>query len=472
MLNPKLISKLRSYQVTGYTIATAVNRYGYFWDMGVGKTILELCIINYHKNLGKVLIVTKEDLIYDNILQQMNTLTKECDYPEFRYAVLTGDRKSIYIKKKIFESQYIPDNYKPEVYITSFNVFRDLWEVIGKDIRTLIVDESGLLRNVWSKISIAFRHAMDKYNFPNVYLLSGLPAPNSELEYFTQLYLIGQDKFGKSFERYKEENFRIAKKDEPNTGKYVLKKPEEFKEKLKSVSQYISRHDVFKDIPEPIILKKYFSLTDEQKVYYDIVITQTKKYIREHSGESIEVLIPYLVKQIRWLQIISGLYISEEGNNTRLKTNLYDTIWDTVEDVNEPILFWCNFDYEQANIVNYLAKKGRSVGFVHGGQKKEEQRIARQAFKDGRVQNLVLKPRANAHGHNFQGVCSFAIYPTLTYSLDDTEQSIDRIFRPPYKKACTILFLIAKDTIQEVIYDAVRNKKNAALEVLNYLKGG
>lgn len=470
MLSQTILKHLRPCQVTGYTIATVLHYYGFFWDRGVGKTLLELCIALNKIQYGKVLIVTKENLIHDNILQELNRFVKEHDFPEFRFATLLGSRKVISVKKKIFESHHVPDNYKPQVYLTSFNVFRDLWDEICSGIQTLIVDESGLLRNTWSKISLAFRHAKDKYNFENIYLLSGLPAPNSELEYFTQLYLIAQDKFGKSFEKYKEENFRIAKQSEPNPGKYILKNPTEFKEKLRDVSEYISRHDIFKNIPEPIQLKRYFVLTEEQQVYYDIVITQTKKFIREYSGTATEILIPYIVKQIRWLQVICGLYVAEDGTKVKLKTNLYDTIWDTIEDVYEPVLFWCNFDYEQASIVNYLAKKGRNVGFVHGGQSKEYQRVARQAFKDGKVQNLVLKPQSNAHGHNFQNVCSFAVYSTLTYSLDNKEQSFDRIFRPPYKKACTELCLIAKDTVQEIIYEAIQNKKNSALEVLNYLK--
>lgn len=467
---PQIIcDNLRQCQKDGYQLSKTRNKYGFFWDRGVGKTILELCIASNQIQYGKVLIITKEDLIYDNILQELDRLTK-IGFPEFRFSVLLGTRKIISIKNKIFESHHIPDNYKPQIYLTSFSVFRDLWEEVCINIKTLIVDESGLLRNHWSKLSLAFRHAQDKFNFENIYLLSGLPAPNSEPEYFTQLYLIGQNLFGKSFEKYKEENFRIAKQNEPNAGKYVLKNPDEFKEKLKQVSQYISRHDIFKNIPEPILLKKYFTLTDEQRIYYDIVITQTKKYIREHSGFTIEILIPYIVKQIRWLQVICGLYVAEDGTRIRLKTNLYDTIWDSIEDTYEPILFWCNFDWEQANIVNYLVRKGKNVGFVHGNQSKEDQRIARQAFKDGKVQYLVLKPRSNAHGHNFQNVCSFAVYSTLTYSLDDKEQSFDRIFRPPYRKACTELCLIAKDTIQEPIYNAIQNKKNSALEVLNYLK--
>lgn len=464
-----LLKSLRQCQVAGIDIAYLRNFYAFYWDMGVGKTALQICIALLKKSKGTVLVVTKEELIKDNIMKECERLQKS-GLPEFNYSILIGARKSILLKKKIFESSYLKQSQKPEIYFTSFNVFKDLWEYICVGVKTLIIDESGLLRNVYSRVSIAFRHAKDKFDFENVYLFSGLPAPNSEIEYFTQMYLIAPELFGKSFENYKSENFRVAGQKENNPGKLVLKDPERFKVKLKEVSQYIGRSEIFDKIPELIRIVKYFDLTEQQRIYYDLVINQTKKYIREHSGESIEVLFPYIAKQAIWLQIICGYYISEDGKQTKLPTNLYDTLYDVTKDKNEPIIIWCNFNYEQASIVNMLAKKGKEVAFVHGGQRKQERSMARQVFLDGKAQYLVLKPRANAHGFNFQNVCNFAIYPTLTYSLDDNEQSITRIFRPPFKKVCTAVSLVARDTIQEVIYEAIKNKRSSALEVLNYLK--
>lgn len=461
------LEKFRPHQMAGAELATHTTHYCYFWDRGVGKTLLcnAIAKIKVSHNGYKVLIVTKENLIYDNIVPDMKLW-----FPEISFVVLAGARKHIANIKRILKSNMIPESQKPKVYITSFGVFRDIWDIICEGMDVLIIDESGLLRNAQSKLSVAFRHASDKYNFKCVYPMSGLPAPNSELEYFTQLYMVAPEIFGKSFNAYKEQNFRIARKAENNSGKYILKNPAEFREKMKPVSSYISRHDVFKNIKEPLRLKRYFDLTDEQQIYYYLVITQTKKYISDRQSEPIETLIPFLVKQVRWMQVICGLYKSEEGGQKELKTNLYDTMIDAIEDVNEPILIWCNYDYEQLKIINRLAKLGKSVSFVHGSQKQKDQRKARQAFKDGHVQYLVLKPGANAHGHNFQTVCSFAAYTSTTYSLDAKDQSTDRIFRPPYTKVCTILNLIARNTIAEVMDNAVENKRNVAMDVLNYLK--
>jgi len=461
------LKKFREHQVVGVEKAMQTTHYCYFWDRGVGKTLLcnAIATIKALHNKYQVLIVTKENLIYDNIVPDMKAW-----FPAINFVVLAGARKHIINVKKILKSRLLSEADKPKVYITSFGVFRDICDIVCDGMDVLIVDESGLLRNAQSKISVAFRQANDKYNFKGIYLLSGLPAPNSEIDYFTQLSLIAPESFGKTYNSFRNQHFKLSKRSESKSRKYSLKTPVDFRDKLKLVSSYISRHDIFKGIKEPIKLKRYFDLTEEQQVYYDIVITQTKKYISERSGKSSQKIIPFLVKQVRWMQVICGLYRAEDGTQKELKTNLYDTMIDSLEDINEPVLIWCNYDYEQLMIINKLVKIGKRVSFVHGSQKQKDQRRARQAFKNREVQFLVLKPGANAHGYNFQNVCSFAVYTTTTYSLDNKDQSTDRIFRPPYTKVCTILNLIARNTIAEVMDSAVDNKRDVAMEVLNFLK--
>ena len=92
-------------------------------------------------------------------------------------------------------------------------------------------------------------------------------------------------------------------------------------------------------------------------------------------------------------------------------------------------------------------------------------------FKDGTYQYLIANPQSAAHGLTFVN-CSYAVYFSLTYSYELAKQSQDRIHRIGQDSKCTYYYLIARDTIDEVVYKAVQEKKNLSESVLFYLKNG
>jgi SNF2 family DNA or RNA helicase len=96
-----------------------------------------------------------------------------------------------------------------------------------------------------------------------------------------------------------------------------------------------------------------------------------------------------------------------------------------------------------------------------------------KAFKEGKVQYLVANPASADKGLTLTNA-HFAIYFSLGYSYELFKQSIERIYGDiiKQKQRCTYYILIAKGTVDRIIYNAIQNKGDMSVDILNHLKGG
>ena len=75
-----------------------------------------------------------------------------------------------------------------------------------------------------------------------------------------------------------------------------------------------------------------------------------------------------------------------------------------------------------------------------------------------------------AHGQTLTN-CSYAVYFSLSHSLELQDQSEDRIHRKGQINKCTYYFLLAKNTVDSSILDALQGKRDVAEAILNHIKG-
>src|SRR5690606_16225642 len=96
-----------------------------------------------------------------------------------------------------------------------------------------------------------------------------------------------------------------------------------------------------------------------------------------------------------------------------------------------------------------------------------------RAFKERRVRYLIANPASADKGLTLTNA-HIAIYFSLGYSYELFKQSIERIYGSVVKqpKRCKYYIFIAKGTIDRAIYNAIQNKGDMSMAVLNHLKGG
>jgi hypothetical protein len=176
------------HQLQGLDIIDKNKKYGFFWATGVGKSLLGLSIINHlfiNKLITKPLVICPLTLIEGAWIDDY----KKCNY---NYKILNLHNYKD-IEKTILEN----DN---TLFLINYESFRIYYNQF-KNIDLVICDESSKLKNKDSQISKIMRlfSKVPKY----FYNFSGTPAPNSHLEYYSQLRCIANNNielFGRNTE--------------------------------------------------------------------------------------------------------------------------------------------------------------------------------------------------------------------------------------------------------------------------------
>ena len=67
--------------------------------------------------------------------------------------------------------------------------------------------------------------------------------------------------------------------------------------------------------------------------------------------------------------------------------------------------------------------------------------------------------------------CSYVIWYSISYSYEEYGQACDRVYRIGQNSKVTYFHLLAKDSIDEVIYKVLNKKQDLSEACLNMLKG-
>ena len=114
-----------------------------------------------------------------------------------------------------------------------------------------------------------------------------------------------------------------------------------------------------------------------------------------------------------------------------------------------------------------VANNLKSAAVFDGDDAEKQKAIS--DFLSGRSRYFIANPQSAGHGLTFVN-CSYAVYFSLTYSYELLKQSQDRIHRIGQNTKCTYYYLIAEKTIDQVIYQAIQEKRKLSEDVLEYLR--
>ncbi len=202
-----------------------------------------------------------------------------------------------------------------------------------------------------------------------------------------------------------------------------------------SVSRTLTREQAL-ELPDRQFIGKTITLSDkETKDYYTAKVARTTR-----TGELLDN--PSLLLN----------YLRQTNTGSRL-----DALSDVLEDTEENIIVFYNYISEREAILKYIAKhhKNKKVlrydGKVHDTLPKS----------DAQLKNIVLVAhyKSASTGLNLQWA-TVTVYFSLTYSYQEFEQSVGRTHRTGQSKKCVFYLFKAKNTVDDAIYQALRNKKD------------
>lgn len=456
-------SYLMEHQKTGAENALVKPRWGYFHDIGIGKTLLGVELVKQKKI--KALVVCP--------LAVIETAWME-DLKNFAPGIKTANLWMLKQKKSPAMKRFYRKSLEEcELALINFESFRSIKKDLDQaGFSMLLIDESAKIKDGKSLITKAIIDFSDNMDF--VYPLSGNPAPNSEMEYWSQLRIIDPMLFGRSFYAFRNEYFYSS-----GYGGFKWKMKEErrteFLEKLASVSEVVRKEDVLTLPGKTENIRKVYLNTLERKAYEEM----KRNLVIEFGGQEI-IAVNAAVKQMKLREGTSGFYIDEDKRVVKIGQSKLNALEELLEEIGDrQVVIWTHFHFEADEIEKLFGKisksrSGVTWGRVDGTIKKQTEKMQTiERFKNGDIQYIIAHPGSIGHGVPSLVVCSYMVYFSLSHSWELFNQSGGRIYRKGQVNECFYYYLIADRSVDEVIYkESLLAKGNIAEAVFRYIKSG
>jgi SNF2 family DNA or RNA helicase len=212
-------------------------------------------------------------------------------------------------------------------------------------------------------------------------------------------------------------------------------------------------------------MKRIIELTDEQrKLYKDM----KEKALAVLNGKMVTTMT-VITQMMRLHQITCGHFKSDDGDVQTVKSRRLDELMDVLDEVEGKAIIWAHYRHDIETIVEEVSKKygENSIVTYYGDTSSEDRQRAIKLIQDPEspTRFLVGTPQTGGYGITLTGA-STMIYYSNGYDLENRQQSEARIDRIGQEKPMTYIDIIAEDTIDEKIVDALRRKVNIATEIM------
>ena len=460
-VEPRKHTFLMRHQRLGRDLAQYFNKFAMYYDVGTGKTILAYSIIE-ERLADKWLVISPKTIIKAAWVQDGVDF-----FPGIKVLPVYADGKTEMYKAVAekwgvdvsrFKAGDIPKvlMQHADVVVTNVEFLKSREFIAAWPHQGLIIDESSMLRNKETQNTKALVAHADKLKY--AYLLSGKPAPNSELEYFSQMLIVNRALFGKSYYSFRAKFFEAVDYFQRDFKMKPFEK-EEFTDRLSRGCIFIRKEDCLDLPPELPPMMRVVTLSDKAKKYYrdmerERVVALDDKYIAAALKVS-------SIMKLR--QITSGFIIDTENEMTeRLHKEKLNELADVITELGDNnAVIWINFKQEVLDICELLTSMGKTYATAYGGTASIDDSI--EAFKSDKAQFMIANPKSLKFGVTFTGPsmkrnCTYSLYYSMSHSYEDYYQSKHRIYRKGQTESCTYIYIIADNTIDMDIYDSIVRK--------------
>lgn len=425
-------------------------RFGLFFDCGTGKTITALDTIKGRNSLA--LVVCPLSIIEPAWIADAK-----------KVGVKVVNLWARNAKQRREQMTKIRDNGEPLVAVINYESFKKEFTALRMiPFKMLVIDESSKMKDPNSAITKKLIEFAD--HTPDVLLMSGRPAPNSILEYWSQMRAIERSILGPSFFAFRNRYFYQPRPDltwlwMPKTGS-----EKEIMEKIKARCMFVDKKDALKDLPDHVYTERKIVMDPVQRRLYDKMLAQL----------AIELDGKYtfaaneLAKLMKLRQITAGFVFNEEGEKQAISNTKIAAVQEILDEIgDEPVVIVCQFHWE---VEEYLLKLGgEKVVTLYGENTYEQNQESIKLFTTGAKKILVGHPKSMGHGLTFTN-CRYMIWPSLSYSYEEWYQANQRIHRIGQEKKCQTIVVNAKNSIDETVHKVLKSKGNINEALLGLLK--
>jgi SNF2 family DNA or RNA helicase len=466
--------KLWEHQRRAIERAKELPHLALFWCPGVGKTLTTIRIVadkyNKNKRVMKTLIIAPV-IVLDNWKREFKLFCPKL--PQERIFILHGNKK-----EKILQ-ECLDLKEGQNIIVTNFETLlnekiRNQLHAWGPEI--LVVDESQRIKNPTSKRT-KHVYALSE-NTKHRYILSGTPILNSPMDIYAQFKVLdGGQTFGKNFFAFRATYFYDKNAGMPAHNYFPdwRERPEMMpvlNEKINRLADRAIKEECL-DLPELVRQKIYVQLTPAQRKVYNELKQDFVSYV-ESSAVVADLAI---TKALRLQQIVSGYCKLEDDREFNFEdTPRVQALSELLEDITEgnKVIVWAVFK-QNYHAIRKVCEKLKIKYVEATGETPAKQKFANvDAFNnDPEVKVFIGHPGALGVGINLKAA-SYSIYYSRNFSLENQLQSEARNYRGgsiELHDKITQIDLIAADTIDQDVVEALERKEKVADTILSIVKG-
>lgn len=423
--------KLLIHQIEVLERTKDLNHVAYYLDMGLGKTFVgaeKLNRLNKKVNL---------------VICQKSKINDWCEHLYKHY----GKRYLIFdLTNKEQYADFFNGYEYDRIGIINYELAWRRKDLLKLEDFTLMLDESSLIQNHVAKQS----KFIMKLEPTNVILLSGTPCAGKYENLWTQARLLN---WNISKSTYDGQYINFEKVDYGTGFKVkVLNKKEPYKN-VERLKRKFTEHGA-------VFMKTEDVLDLPQQNFIPVMVDKPKEYDRFIKDDYVNFKGLEFIASTSLTKRLFARQLASAYNEHKL-----EAVKDLIASTSDRLVIFYNFNDELHLLKSICNAQNRPVSEVNGHCKDL------YAYEHQSDSVTLVQYQAGAMGINLQ-LASRIIYFSLPERSELFEQSKKRIHRIGQEKTCFYYLLLAKKSVDELIYQTLQQRKDFTdelfREVMNY----
>lgn len=425
---------------------------GLFLDMGLGKTVITLTAVNELKynrfEICRTLVIAPKKVAEAT----WSTEAEKWDHlKHLRISKILGT-----------EQQRIRAVNSPaDVYVVNRENVQWLVDHYRNDWKfdMVVVDELSSFKNAKAKRFKALTWV--KPHIRKFVGLTGTPAPNGVMDLWAQVYLLDSgERLGKSITAFRQEYFN----QNTHGGNFSTFEEKQgasnlVREKISDICVSMKAED-YLELPERTDVVVPVELDARARKLYDKFEKDMFLQIDEDSLDAGTAA----VLSNKLLQMSGGAVYDSDGKCVTVHDCKLQAFAELIEAAQgKPTLVFYNFRHEIDRIAALLKKLKLNFGELRSAADID-------LWNSGKLNVLLAHPASAAYGLNLQSGGSHIVWYGLNWSLELYQQANARLYRQGQKNRVIIHHLIVRNSVDELVMNALSGKADTQNDLLEALK--
>ena len=336
----------------------------------------------------------------------------------------------------------------------------------------IICDESQRIKNPKAAQSRAVQMLGDRAAYRLI--LSGTPVQNSALDLYNQYRFLDPSVFGTNFYAFRNRYCQMG----GYGGHEVVgfRQMDELVRKEHAIALRVTKAECL-DLPAQTFVRRYVELEPAARRLYDQIARASCAEL-ESGGR---VTAPIVLTRLLRLMQLTGGFVQPDGGQPQQAGSakldaLADILEDYVQEAGQKLVVFARFRPEIAAICRLLEERGIRYGRIDGEVPMDQRGAVVEEFQnDPGVKVFVAQIQTAGLGITLHAA-SAAVFYSLDFNYANYAQALARIHRIGQERPVTYIHLLAGQTVDDRVLDALERKEDLARTIVDgwrdYFQGG